>query len=161
MKLYFREESGEYKVAGKKELLQAAQSAARLQHLQPKVSHASALVQYLQLQMMLLPEEQLRVIYVDNMNRIIQDEVLSSGTEDQTAVYPRKIMKRCLFLNATGLIISHNHPTGLIRPSNADIKITKHVEAAANALDIRLLDHVIIGSEESGYYSFRENGLLQ
>lgn len=124
------------------------------------IASGSALISYLGSSMETLPEEQLRVIFVNNLNRIIKDEVLSSGTEDQTAVYPRKIMKRAMALHATGIIVVHNHPTGQLRPSNADINITRALVAAAEALDLRMLDHVIVGREEKGYFSFRENGLI-
>lgn len=63
-------------------------------------------------------------------------------------------------LHATGIIVVHNHPTGNLRPSNADINITRQLVAAAATLDLRFLDHVIVGREEKGYFSFRENGLL-
>lgn len=126
----------------------------------PAIASGSVLMTYLGSSMETLPEEQLRVIFVNNLNRVIKDEVISSGTEDQTAVYPRKIMKRAMALHATGIIVVHNHPTGQLRPSNADINITRALAAAANTLDLRLLDHVIVGREEKGYFSFRENGLL-
>lgn len=124
------------------------------------ISSGSELINYLGNAMENLPEEQLRVIFLNNANRIIKDEVLSDGVEDQTAVYPRKIMKRAMALHATGVIVVHNHPTGQLRPSNADLVITRSLVAAADALAIRMLDHVIVGREEKGYFSFRENGLL-
>ncbi|PKL42906.1 MAG: hypothetical protein CVV41_12850 [Candidatus Riflebacteria bacterium HGW-Riflebacteria-1] len=126
----------------------------------PAIASGSALITYLGASMEALPEEQLRVIFVNNMNRVIKDEVISTGTEDQTAVYPRKIMKRAMALHATGIIVVHNHPTGQLRPSNADINITRALLAAAEALDLRMLDHVIVGREDKGYFSFRENGLI-
>ncbi|NLF97643.1 MAG: DNA repair protein RadC [Candidatus Riflebacteria bacterium] len=124
------------------------------------IASGSVLMDYLGTSMESLPEEQLRVIFVNNLNRVIKDEVLSSGTEDQTAVYPRKIMKRAMALHATGIIVVHNHPTGHLRPSNADINITRQLVAAAATLDLRFLDHVIVGREEKGYFSFRESGML-
>ncbi len=124
------------------------------------IANGSDLIKYLGAAMENLPEEQLRVIFVNNANRIIKDEVLSRGVEDQTAVFPRQIMKRAMALHATGIIVVHNHPTGQLRPSNADLVITRSLVAAADALAIRMLDHVIVGSEEKGYFSFRENGLL-
>jgi len=126
----------------------------------PAIASGSALMTYLGSSMEALPEEQLRVIFVNNMNRVIKDEVISTGTEDQTAVYPRKVMKRAMALHATGIIVVHNHPTGQLRPSNADINITRSLVAAAEALDLRMLDHVIVGRDDKGYFSFRENGLL-
>jgi DNA repair protein RadC len=104
-----------------------------------------------------LPVEQFRVLFVDNANRILSNEILTTGVEDQTAVYPRQVMARCLALNATGILVAHNHPTGFVRPSQMDRDITRLLTAACETLAIRLLDHVIIGE---GYFSFRENGLL-
>ncbi len=124
------------------------------------ISNGSDLIRYLGEAMQNLPEEQLRVIFVNNANRIIKDEVLSKGVEDQTAVFPRQIMKRAMTLHATGIIVVHNHPTGQLRPSNADLVITRSLVAAAEALAIRMLDHLIVGNEDKGYFSFRENGLL-
>ncbi len=126
----------------------------------PIISSASALIDYLGATMANLPEEQFRVIFFDNSNRILKDEILSEGIEDQTAVYPRKVVKRALMINATGFIVVHNHPTGQLNPSNADRNITRALLAAAESLDLRLLDHIIVGREGKGYFSFRENGLL-
>jgi DNA repair protein RadC len=124
------------------------------------IANGSDLIRYLGAAMENLPEEQLRVIFVNNANRIIKDEVLSRGVEDQTAVFPRQIMKRAMALHATGIIVVHNHPTGQLRPSNADLVITRSLVAAADTLAIRMLDHIIVGREEKGYFSFRENGLI-
>ncbi len=127
---------------------------------QPVISSASSLTDYLGAAMANLPEEQFRVVFLDNSNRILKDEVLSEGVEDQTAVYPRKVVKRALMLNATGIIVVHNHPTGQLTPSNADRNITKALANAAESLDLRFLDHIIVGREGKGYFSFRENGLI-
>lgn len=126
----------------------------------PAISSASILLDYLGASMANLPEEQFRVIFLDNSNRILKEEILSEGVEDQTAVYPRKVVKRALMLNATGIIVVHNHPTGQLTPSNADRNITRALVAAAESLDLRMLDHIIVGREGKGYFSFRENGLL-
>lgn len=161
MRLYYlNEETGEYCKAGKKEILAAGQEIARLQHLKPVISSASAFIDYLKLQMQLLPTEQFRVVYLNNQNRIIGDDVLSEGVEDQTSVYPKKIVRECLMRYATGVIVTHNHPTGQLTPSSADRGITKAIAAACDTLEIRFLDHIIIGTEGNGYFSFRENGLL-
>ena len=126
----------------------------------PRISSASALVNYLGGVMANLPEEQFRVVFVDNSNAVLKDETLSKGIEDQTAVYPRKVMKRALSLHATGIIVAHNHPTGQLIPSTADKNITRALVNASEALDIRFLDHIILGREGKGYFSFRENGLI-
>lgn len=158
--LYVKEETGEYRPATRKDVAAEAARLAKIQNLKPIVSNSSALIEYLKLVMMTRETEQLRVIFVDNKNRIIKDEVISEGIESQTAVFPRQIMRRTLELFATGIIVVHNHPTGQLRPSNADLVITRALAAAAETLDVRMLDHVIIGMDQPGYFSFRENGLI-
>lgn len=131
-----------------------------------QIGNGTELINYLEASMRDLNTEEMRIIYLNNGNVIIKDEVASEGTEDQTSVYPKKIMKRALELSATSIIVVHNHPAGTMRPSNADINITKCITKAAEILGIRVLDHLIIGdrkkntNQEKGYYSFRENGLL-
>ncbi|MBF0406985.1 MAG: DNA repair protein RadC [Candidatus Riflebacteria bacterium] len=124
------------------------------------VRDAKDVVEYLTAVMSNLNEEEFRVIYLDHSNRIIGDEIISRGVEEQTAVYPRKIIRHALLNHATGLIISHNHPTGSIKPSTADKMVTEAISDATKAVEIRLLDHIIIGRESAGYFSFRENGML-
>ena len=158
--LYVKEETGEYRPATRKDVAAEAARLAKIQNLKPIVSNGSALIEYLKLVMMTRETEQLRVIFVDNANRIIKDEVITEGIESQTAVFPRMIMRRTLELFATGIIVVHNHPTGQLRPSNADLAITRALAAAAETLDVRMLDHVIIGMDQPGYFSFRENGIL-
>lgn len=158
--LYVKEETGEYRPATRKDVAAEAARLAKIQNLKPIVSNGSALMEYLKLVMMTRETEQLRVIFVDNANRIIKDEILSEGVEDQTSVFPRQIMRRTLELFATGIIVVHNHPTGQLRPSSADIAITRALVAAADTLSVRMLDHVIIGMDQPGYFSFRENRIL-
>lgn len=161
MELFVRETSGEYRAATLSEINAAGLKAAKLKKGQMiSIQSASNLIVHLGLTMRHLPEEQLRVILVDNSNRIIKELVMSEGLEDQTAVYPRKVMKAALLNHATGIVVAHNHPTGQLRPSNADLAITRELVKAAEALDLRFLDHVIIGDEELGYFSFRENGFI-
>lgn len=124
------------------------------------ISSASALIDYLGGTMANLPEEQFRVVFVNHRNKVVKDEVLSYGVEDQTAVYPKKVAKRALSMHATGVIVAHNHPSGKTSPSSADKHITKAIAAAMEVVEIRLLDHIILGREGKGYFSFRENGLL-
>lgn len=158
--LYVKEETGEYRPATRKDVAAEASRLAKIQHLKPIIGHGSALMEYLKLVMMTRETEQVRVIFVDNANRIIKDEVLNEGVEDQASVFPRQIMRRTLELFATGIIVVHNHPTGQLRPSNADIVITRALVAAADTLSVRMLDHVIIGMDQPGYFSFRENGMI-
>ncbi|NLM16165.1 MAG: DNA repair protein RadC [Candidatus Riflebacteria bacterium] len=125
-----------------------------------EITGSSALIQYLRTKMTRLIHEEFRILYLNIKNIIIKDEVLSEGTESQTAVYPKKIVKRALELGASGIIVAHNHPAGSLKPSRADILVTRKIKEAAEPLDILLLDHVIIGGSGEGFFSFRQNGLI-
>ncbi|WP_135502661.1 RadC family protein [Roseovarius aestuariivivens] len=102
--------------------------------------------------------EQFRVFYLDRKNVLIADEAQARGTVDHVPVYPREVVKRALHLNASALILVHNHPSGDPTPSEADIAMTQQVRTAAEALGITLHDHLIIG--KSCELSFRAEGLL-
>ena len=104
------------------------------------------------------PVERFHVLYLDRKNRIISDELLSTGTVDHVPVYPREVVKRALELNASALILVHNHPSGDPTPSEADISMTCQVQDAARALGITLHDHLIVGKSKE--VSFRSLGYL-
>ena len=104
------------------------------------------------------PIEQLRVLFLDRKNVLIADEVQQRGTVDHTPLYPRQVVKRALDLNASAIILVHNHPSGDPTPSRGDIDMTKQVQDAASRLGITLHDHVVIG--KSRHVSFRSEGLL-
>ncbi len=86
------------------------------------------------------------MLYLDRRNRIISDELLSTGTVDHVPVYPREVIKRALMLNACALILIHNHPSGDPDPSHTDIAMTKEVQKACQALGLVLHDHIIVGA---------------
>ena len=90
------------------------------------------------------PIERFHVLYLDRKNRIISDELLSTGTVDHVPVYPREVIKRALMLNASALILIHNHPSGDPTPSIADIEMTKKVIDAGQRLHVTVHDHVIV-----------------
>jgi DNA repair protein RadC len=102
--------------------------------------------------------EQFRVLYLDRKNHLIADEEQARGTVDHVPVYPREIVKRALELNASALILVHNHPSGDPTPSEADISMTAQVQDACAALGLTLHDHLIIGKERE--LSFRAQRLL-
>jgi DNA repair protein RadC len=102
--------------------------------------------------------EQFRVLYLDRKNVLIADEEQARGTVDHVPVYPREIVKRALELNASALILVHNHPSGDPTPSEADIHMTGQVQDACHALGLTLHDHLIIGKERE--LSFRAQRLL-
>lgn len=102
--------------------------------------------------------EQTRILFLDRKNKLIADEVQQKGTVDHTPLYPREVVKRALDLNASAIILVHNHPSGDPTPSRGDIDMTKKVQDAAEKLGIVLHDHVVIG--KSDHVSFRARGLL-
>lgn len=102
--------------------------------------------------------EHVRVLFLDNRNRLLADEAQNRGTVNHTPIYPREIVKRALDLHATALILVHNHPSGDPSPSRDDIEMTKAICQAAKALDVIVHDHVIIGN--GTWFSFRKEGLL-
>lgn len=102
--------------------------------------------------------EQFRVLYLDRKNVLIADEAQGNGTVDHVPVYPREVVKRALELNASAMILVHNHPSGDPTPSDEDIAMTMQIAEAANALKITLHDHLIIG--RSRELSFKSQGLI-
>ncbi len=133
-----------------------AKAEVRLRHA---LNNWQALLNYLQTAMAYEQLEQFRILFLDRKNNLIADEVQQRGTVSHTPVYPREVVKRALLLNASALIVVHNHPSGDPNPSREDIEMTRQLKAAANALEIELHDHVVIG--HGRHASFRSLGLLQ
>ncbi len=91
------------------------------------------------------PHEVFCCLYLDNRHRVILFEEMFRGTIDGTSVYPREVVKQALSVNAAAVILAHNHPSGVAEPSQADERITRRVRSALELVDIRLLDHIVIG----------------
>jgi DNA repair protein RadC len=104
------------------------------------------------------PHEVFCCLYLDNRHRVILFEELFRGTIDGTSVYPREVVKRALTVNAAAIILAHNHPSGVAEPSQADERITRRVKSALELVDIRLLDHLVIGDGMSA--SLASRGML-
>lgn len=102
--------------------------------------------------------EQFRILFLDTKNTLIADEEQARGTVNHVPVYPREVVKRALELNATALILIHNHPSGDPTPSQADIEITEQIRESCKVMGIKLHDHLVIG--KSRELSFRTAGLL-
>ena len=105
-----------------------------------------------------LEHESFCIIYLDNRHRVLGFQELFRGTIDGTSVYPREVVKESLNKNAAAIILAHNHPSGVAEPSQADERITKRLKAALELVDIRVLDHVIVGHDKST--SLASRGLL-
>lgn len=104
------------------------------------------------------PHEVFAILYLDNQHRMIEFEELFHGTIDGASVHPREVVRRALHHNAAALILAHNHPSGVAEPSQSDQRITRRLKNALGLVDIRLLDHFIIGDGQPT--SFAERGLL-
>lgn len=113
---------------------------------------------YLKLQLRDLPHEVFALLLLDNQHRVLHFEVLFRGTLDGASVYPREVVKLVLAHNAAAVIMAHNHPSGIAEPSNADELITKRLKEALACVEVRVLDHLIIGDGEP--VSFAARGLL-
>jgi DNA repair protein RadC len=98
------------------------------------------------------------VIFLNVKNEVIDYEIIHEGTVDRAVVYPRRILESALARHAAGLILVHNHPSGHPEPSAEDRSITRSIADAGRTLDIRVVDHVVVGRE--GYFSFAEKNLL-
>jgi len=105
-----------------------------------------------------LKDERFCVIYLDTQNRIIEMETIQEGIVNQAVVYPRKVLENALRRKAAAIILVHNHPSGYVKPSEADIRLTKKIQETAKILEILVHDHIIIG--EDRVFSFREEGIL-
>ncbi|MBI1169921.1 DNA repair protein RadC [bacterium] len=124
----------------------------------PVLSSWNALLDYCQTVMAHRETEQFRILFLDRKNVLIADEEQAKGTVDHVPVYPREVVKRALELNASAIILVHNHPSGDPTPSDADISMTMQVQDAAQVLGIVLHDHLIIG--KSRELSFKAQGYL-
>jgi len=105
-----------------------------------------------------LGHEMFCCLYLDNRHRVLRFDQLFRGTIDGTSVYPREVVKEALTINAAAVILAHNHPSGVAEPSQADERITRRLKSALELVDIRLLDHLIIGNAETT--SLASRGLL-
>lgn len=125
------------------EMMKADLAARRIDPLDP------ALGRYLRASMGSLPEERLRVLFLDAARTLLADEELQQGTLAHMSIYPRTIFRRALELNAAAIILIHNHPSGDSRPSEEDMATTAMIERLGRSLDIELLDHIVVTSSET------------
>lgn len=122
------------------------------------ISSWDAILDYCHTTMAHRQTEQFRVLYLDRKNVLIADEEQGKGTVDHVPVYPREVVKRALDINASAIILVHNHPSGDPTPSESDIVVTNQIQDAAEALGLVLHDHLIIG--KSSELSFKASGYL-
>lgn len=113
---------------------------------------------FLQARLRAYHHEVFACLFLDNQNRLIRFEELFTGTIDGASVYPREVVKRVLSLNAAAVIFAHNHPSGVAEPSQSDRHITQRLQAALDLVDVRVLDHFVVGDGE--VVSMAERGLM-
>jgi len=144
-------------------LLQAALELSR-RHVYSEVRECDAMTspglvrEYLALHLSGLQHEVFAGLFLDNRHRVLEYRQLSEGTIDSAAVYPREVVKRCLASNAAAVIFAHNHPSGVAEPSDTDVRLTRKLTDALALIDVRVLDHLIIG--QGVQTSLAERGLM-
>lgn len=123
-----------------------------------KLSAPSAVREYLRLRISPLEHEVFIAIWLDAQNQLIGHEEMFRGSLTQTSVYPREVVKSAMASNAAAVIFAHNHPSGHAEPSRADDMLTQNLKTALGLVDVRLLDHFVVGA--SDVVSYAERGLL-
>lgn len=124
----------------------------------PAFETPDAVAQYLQLHLAHKPHEVFAVLFLDTRHHLLAMEELFRGTLAQTSVYPREVVQRALHHGAAAVVLAHNHPSGDVQPSRADLALTESLRAALALLDVRVLDHVIVGPGR--FLSMAQQGLL-
>lgn len=123
-----------------------------------QISEPSAMRDYLRLKLERLEHEVFCCIFLDAQHRVMAFEEMFRGTLTQTSVYPREVVKRALQINCGAVIFAHNHPSGIAEPSRADEMLTTALKQALALVDVRVLDHFVVGN--CSMMSFAERGLL-
>jgi len=123
------------------------------------VQSPSDTINYITAKLLKEEKEVFCILFLNTKNKIIDCEIVNQGTLNQVVIYPRNVAISCLKNNASAVIVAHNHPSGEPEPSGADIRLTESLKNALATLEIKLLDHMIIGSIDS-YFSFLEEGLI-
>lgn len=143
-------------IAAALELGRRRQAAATLE--KPVVKSSADIAQYLKAVLKDFSYEVFAVLFLNRANKINHFEIISRGGITGTVADPRMILKKALEYDAVSLVLSHNHPSGSLKPSRADEELTLKIKEAAKYFDIKILDHIIVSEE--GYYSFADEGLL-
>lgn len=157
--LMVRDAQGRYLLATAEQILEAARQAIE-RKMQRGTSFTSpaAVKEYLRAKLAGFEHEVFAVLFMDTHHRLIEYAEMFRGTIDGASVYPREVVKEALRHNAAAVIVSHNHPSGNPEPSGADKALTQRLKEALALVDVRVLDHVIVGG--SNATSFAEHGLL-
>ena len=151
--------AGNYRLAEPEEVLSAAQAVLLASVPNTEVMSSPAVVRdFLRVRLGRLEHEVFPVVFLNAQNRVIEYVELFRGTVTQTSVYPREVVKEALARNSASVLLVHNHPSGTVQPSRADEALTQTLKAALALVDVRILDHLIVGGAE--VLSMAERGLL-
>lgn len=127
-------------------------------HDEAVIADYDSMIDYCRTAMAYNEVEEFRVIFLNSKFRVVAEEVLQRGTINTVAIHPREVIKAALDKGAAAMIMVHNHPTGVVKPSQADVSVTKTIRDAAKNCGIELFDHIIISKND--YFSFRDQGVL-
>jgi DNA repair protein RadC len=158
--LFVQDAQGQYIVAADDTVVASALRVvdAQISRVENVFHTPDAVKNFLCLKLGGLPHEIFGVMFLNSQNGMIAFDEMFRGTVSQTSVYPREVVKRALQLNAAAVVLVHNHPSGAVQPSRADEHLTQTLKAALALVDVRVLDHIIVGGDRS--LSMAEQGLL-
>ena len=155
------EETGKYEgPASERELVKVALQIAEagMNGKLEELTSPEATKVFLKLKLASHPYEVFSCLFLDNRHQVIVFDEIFRGTINGASVYPREVVRECMKHNAAAVVFAHNHPSGMAEPSQADIRITQRLTEALRLIDVRVLDHIIIGEGEP--FSFAEGGLI-
>ena len=156
---YVRDESTRrYRPAAESEILDHAAGLLEQKILGQPLTSPDLVRDFLRTRLARLEHEVFCVLFLDNRHRVLAFEELFRGTINGTAVYPREVVKRSLALNCAAICLVHNHPSGIAEPSHADEILTQRLKDTLSLVEVRVLDHLVVGSE--GIVSFADRGLI-
>ena len=154
-----RDAQGEYQPASADQILDAARRVMeQLVQRGTEMNSPSVVRDYLTVKLAAYEHEMFAVLFLDNQHRLIEFVEMFRGSIDSASVYPREVVKEALARNAAAVILSHNHPSGWVEPSEADKRITNRLKEALSLVDVRVLDHLVVAGARA--VSFAERGLL-
>lgn len=157
--ILIRDAQGEYQPASADQILDAARRVMeQLVQRGTQMSSPTAVRDYLTVKLAAYEHEMFAVLFLDNQHRLIEYVEMFRGSIDSASVHPREVVKEALARNAAAVILSHNHPSGWVEPSEADKHITNRLRDALSLVDIRVLDHVVVAGAKT--VSFAERGLV-
>ena len=161
-KLFFKDSAGKYrtqKPVSKKQIINFAYKLIVPDFVDNVIANsAAACADFLKIALADESKENFGVIFLTSQLQVISFEIVARGTVKEAYIHPRTVISRVIDLNASSVILAHNHPGVTLNPSKADIAITAKLKEALEAIDVKVMDHIIVGGD--GHYSFAENGLM-